>query len=212
MKKFNYKFKSLTMRIWTTFTAIILIIILSISFFYLFAFKNITEKAQTKDLKWSHDNLLKVNNFTAPVRFDEIGSLKGSDYYILNVDKNNTAQIININKAHSLPPENPGNVNSPFRAYDKSVKMWMSSYITPGTLYDKKVKASYNNIKFIFFISSIKYGTSGASYLITYMPEKQDNNLLYMVFWIGVLFIAIGFLCAKLVANYISKPLKELEN
>jgi len=44
------------------------------------------------------------------------------------------------------------------------------------------------------------------------MPEIQDNNLFYMVLWIGIVFIAIGFLTAKLVANYISKPLKELEN
>ena len=63
MNIFKYKYKSLTMRIWTTFTAIILIIIFSISFFYLVAFKNITEKAKTKDLKWSHDNLLKDNKF-----------------------------------------------------------------------------------------------------------------------------------------------------
>ena len=95
---------------------------------------------------------------------------------------------------------------------ENNIKLWMASYITPGTLYEKEVKASYNNTKFIFFISSIKYGDSGTSYLITYMPELKDNALMYTVLWIGVLFIAIGFLCAKLVANYISKPLKELEN
>ena len=212
MNIFKYKYKSLTMRIWTTFTAIILIIIFSISFFYLVAFKTITEKAKTKDLKWSHDNLLKANNFTTPNRFDEIGNLRGSDYYILSVDANNRAQIININKTHGLPPIPQGNVNSPFRINENNIKMWMASFITPGTLYEKQFKESYNNRKYIFFISSIKYGDLGTSYLITYMPEMQDNNLLYMVLWIGILFIAIGFLCAKLVANYISRPLKDLEN
>lgn len=212
MKIFKYKFKSLTMRIWTTFTAIILIIIFSISFFYLVAFKAITEKAKTQDLKLSHDILLKANNYTQPNRFDELRNLKGSDYFIFNVDKNNNAIIININKEHRVPPNTAGNLNLPFRENDKNIKMWMSTFITPGTLYEKQFKESYNNVKFIFFISSIKYGTSGTSYLITYMPEMEDNNLLYMMLWIGIIFIAIGFLTSKLVANYISKPLKELEN
>ncbi|MBW9152190.1 cell wall metabolism sensor histidine kinase WalK [Clostridium estertheticum] len=212
MNIFKYKYKSLTMRIWTTFTAIILIIIFSISIFYLVAFKNMAEKGITQDLKVSHAYLLKTNNFTQPNRYDGIKTLKDNDYYIVTVDKNNKAEIINVNKAHRMPPGSPGNVNSPFRINENNLKLWMASYITPGTLYEKQIKESYNNTKFIFFISSIKYGTSGTSYLISYLPEKQDSVLLYTVLWIGLLFIAIGFLCAKLVANYISKPLKELEN
>ncbi|MBU3158497.1 HAMP domain-containing histidine kinase [Clostridium frigoris] len=212
MKKFNYKFKSLTMRIWTTFTAIILIIIFSISIFYLVAFRSITEKAITQDLKVSHAYLLKANNFTQPNRYDGIKNLKDSDYYIVSVGKDNIAEIMNVNKAHGMPPVSPGNVNSGFRTNENNIRIWMASYITPGKLSEKLIKESYNNNKFIFFISSIKYGTSGTSYLISYVPEKQDSSLLYMVLGIGVLFIAIGFLCAKLVANYISKPLKELEN
>ncbi|MCB2352484.1 HAMP domain-containing histidine kinase [Clostridium estertheticum] len=212
MKKFNYKFKSLTMKIWTTFTAIILIIIFSISIFYLVAFRTITEKGITQDLRLSHDILLTTNNYTKPNRSDEQRNLRDSDYYIVTVNKNKKAEIINVNKAHGMPPDSPGNVKSSFRLNENNIKLWMAGYITPGTLYEKKVKESYNNTKFIFFISSIKYGTSGTSYLISYVPEKQDSDLLYMVLGIGVLFIAIGFLCSKLVANYISKPLKELEN
>lgn len=67
-------------------------------------------------------------------------------------------------------------------------------------------------MKFIFIISSIEYGNTGKSYLITYMPEMRENSLFYTVLLIGLVFIAIGFLTSKLVANYISKPLKELEN
>ncbi|MBX4262666.1 HAMP domain-containing histidine kinase [Clostridium estertheticum] len=212
MKKFNYKFKSLTMRIWTTFTAIILIIILSISFFYLVAFKSISETNKTHDLKLSHDILLTGNNYTQPNRSDEQRNLKGSDYYIVNIDANKKVKIININKGHGMPPQSQDNVNSPFRINENNIKIWMATYITPGALYEKQVNASYNNTKFIFFISSIKYEDSGTSYLITYMPELKDKPLMYTVFCIGLLFIAIGFLCAKLVANYISKPLKELEN
>ena len=128
------------------------------------------------------------------------------------MSKDKKDEIINVNKAHGSPPDTRINVNSPFIANENNIKRWLASYITPGTFYEKQFKESYNNTKFIFFISSIKYGTSGTSYLISYMPEMQDNSLLYMFFWIGILFIVIGFVCAKLVSNYISKPLKELEN
>ncbi|MBU3202261.1 HAMP domain-containing histidine kinase [Clostridium estertheticum] len=212
MNIFKYKFKSLTMRIWTTFTVIILIIIFSISIFYLVAFKTITEKGITQDLKVSHTYLLKASNFTQPNRFEGMRNLKYSDYYIVTVDKNKKAEIVNVNKAHGMPPDSPGNVKSDFRINENKIKLWMASYIKPGTLSEKQFTGSYNNTKFIFLISSIKYGTSGTSYLISYVPEIQDRGLLYTVLWIGLLFIAIGFLCAKLVANYISKPLKELEN
>jgi len=44
------------------------------------------------------------------------------------------------------------------------------------------------------------------------MPNIKNDTLLYMVIIIGLIFIVIGFFAAKIVANYISKPLKELEN
>ena len=221
MKKISFKFKSLTMRIWTTFTIIILIIIFSISFFYLVAFKAIDEKAKIEDLKVSHDYLIKAKDFTGQNRFDEMKNLKGSDYYIVNVDENNKTEIININKGRGLPPnilnsnnptKAPNDLNSSFSTNDRNVKLWMSSFIEPGTFVEKQFKKSYNNMEFIFLISSVKYGDTGKSYLITYMPEMQNNDLLYMMLLIGLVFIAIGFLTSKLVANYISKPLKELEN
>ena len=200
------------MRIWTTFTAIILIIIFSISFFYLVAFRAINEKGKIQDLKVAHDILVKAKNFSEPNRFDELKNLKGIDYYIFKVNENNNSEIININKGHGLPPDAPKGPKAPFPMNDENIKLWMSSFITADTLNEKQFKESYNNMKFIFIISSVKYGNTGKSYLITYMPEIEDNSLLYMVLVVGIIFIAIGFLTAKLVANYISKPLKELEN
>ncbi|MBK5241056.1 HAMP domain-containing sensor histidine kinase [Clostridium sp.] len=218
MNKVKFKFKSLTMRIWTTFTIIILIIIFSISFFYLVAIRTINEKAKIEDLKVSHDVLITNNNFTEPNRFDELKNLKGSDHYIVNIVGNNKPEIIYINKSRGLPLKDstaPNNFNDsklPFNLNNNEVKIWMSSFITPATLVEKQFKESYNNKEFIFIISSIKYGETGSSYLITYMPDVQDNSLLYIMLIIGIVFIAIGFLTAKLIANYISKPLKELEN
>ena len=213
MKKLNFKFKSLTMRIWTTFTIIILIIIFGISFFYLVAFRTINENARIEDLKVSHDIL--TENLNGANRFDELKNLRGSDYFIFKIDENNNTEIININKGHELPPNAPtipNKSNSPFMINNNNVKIWMSSFITPGILAEKQFKESYKNMKFIFIISSVQYGSTGNSYLITYVPEIQDNNLFYMVLMICLVFIAIAFLTAKLVANYISKPLKELES
>lgn len=208
MRKF--KFKSLTMRIWSTFTIMILIIIFILSIFYFVSFRNIN-KNKIHDLKVSHDILLRVNNFKQPNKFDEIGTLKGSDYYIVNVDKNNK-KIIDISKGQKGPGSDHSNVKSPFNAKDKQLKLWMSSFITTATPNDKQFKASYNKMTFIFIISSVEYGSTGNSYLVNYMPQMRDDNLIYMVLFIGLLFIVIGFITSKLVANYISNPLKELEN
>lgn len=208
MKRFQ--FKSLTMRIWTIFTAIILIIILSISLLYLFAYRKISDNAKMQDLKVAHDILLKSKNFDEPNRFDELRNLKGSNHFIFKVDSGNMPQIIDVNgnkpaQSKSLPPP-PGEKDG------ISMKMWMTSFIKTNTIYEKQFKQTYNNMSFIFIISSVQTDKTGQSYLVSYMPNMQDNNILYTVLGIGICFIAIGFLAAKLVANNISKPLKELEN
>ena len=203
MKKF--KFKALTMRIWITFTIVILIIIFGISLFYLLAFKKINENAKVQDLLVIHDILLKSNHLDRPNRFDELRNLKGSDYFIYNVDENNKISIVNGKKYQGPPLLRPQDVDM------YTAQMWMASFIKSEDIYEKQFMYSYNSIKFIFVISSVKSDNTGKSYLITYMPIIEDNSLLYMVLIVGVLFILISFLASKIVANYLSKPLKELE-
>jgi two-component system, OmpR family, sensor histidine kinase CssS len=210
MKKF--RFKSLTMRIWTTFTAIILIIICGISLFYLVAFKRINENAKIQDLRVAHDILLSSSNYNEANRFDELKNLQGSNHFIINIDGSNSVQIQDINSKINPPPD--GNVTSPpHDGNDMTIKNWMASFIDPGSsVHEQVYKKSYNNKSFIFIISSIKSTNTGKTYLISYMPDMQDNSLLYSVLFIGIIFIAIGFITAKVVANFISKPLKELED
>jgi two-component system, OmpR family, sensor histidine kinase CssS len=211
MKKFG--FKSLTMRIWTTFTIIILIIICSISILYLVAYRNISENAKIQDLKVAHDILLKNNNFSKPEnRFNELMNLKGSDFFILNIDSNNNPTIIDINKRPDFPGGPPNGLPGLQVDRDKEIKMWMGSFIQGDNIYEKQFNKTYKDMKFFFIISSIKYGDMGKAYLISFMPNVEDNSLLYMVIGIGILFIGIGFLTAKVVAGYISRPLKELED
>jgi two-component system sensor histidine kinase CssS len=102
--KKKFRFKSLTMRIWTTFTAIILIIICSISFLYLVAYRKVDEKAKAQDLLVAHDFLLKSKNFSEPDRFDEMRNLKGSEHFIVKISSN-SVQITGLDKEkNNLPP------------------------------------------------------------------------------------------------------------
>jgi two-component system, OmpR family, sensor histidine kinase CssS len=97
------------------------------------------------------------------------------------------------------------------------VKTWMSSFIKGSSLSDEQFKETFNSMEFVFVISSISdYDTAAAdstvkSYLVTYVPINRDNSMLVIILMIGLVFIGIGFITAKVVANRISKPLKELE-
>lgn len=205
------RFKSLTIRIWTTFTAIILIIICSISFLYLVAFKRISENSRLEDLKVAHDILLNSNNLNEQNRFDELKNLKGSDHFIVKIDENDKYKIIDIGKRKEEPPPIEKKNPPPGPASD-GIKMWMASYIIGNNIQQKQFKEYHDNMKFVFIISSIKNTGGEKLYLISYIPEIQDNVLLYTVIIIGIIFIGIGFFTAKLVANYISRPLRELED
>ncbi|MBL4935929.1 HAMP domain-containing histidine kinase [Clostridium sp. YIM B02515] len=216
MRKFKnkLKFKSLTMRIWTTFTVIILIIIFCISLLYLFAFRKINESARIQDLKGVHGFLLNGNNFSAADanRFDEFKNLKGSNNFILNVNDSKT-QIEDLNKRDHVPPQGKDMTGPRPQDFinDNEVKMWMAGFVQNSNMYEKEFNQTYKNVRFLFIISSVNNSKSGKSYLITYMPNREDNNLLYMFIIVGVVFIAIGFVASKIVAQFIAKPLKELE-
>ena len=43
------------------------------------------------------------------------------------------------------------------------------------------------------------------------MKDSKYNSLVYMVIGIGIIFVILGFFIARIVANAISRPLKELE-
>jgi two-component system, OmpR family, sensor histidine kinase CssS len=212
MKKL--KFKSLTMRIWMTFTAIILIIICSISLIYLVAYSRINENNMVQDLKTAHEILLSSNNFDTPIRLDAMKNLRGSQNFILKKYAGGTTQIIDTNKNSGPPPGTNGtnNMTHPQQFNTVDIENWLTSFVKSGSISSAQHKEVYKNQTYIFIISSITSDTTGNSYLISYMPDLQDNSILYVMLGIGIVFIAIGFLTAKLVANYISKPLKELEN
>lgn len=208
----HFRCRSLTIRIWTIFTTVILIIIFSISIIYLFAYKNINENGMAQDLKVSHGMLLKEKNFSEPNRFDEFRNLRGSSNFIFKPNESKSLQIDDINNKQDPPPNGmPNSKNMPPMQNETNAKIWMTSFVTKGTMNEKLFIKSYKSRKYIFIISLISNNPNDKSYLISYIPDMQDNNVLYAIISIGIVFIGIGLLASKLAANYISKPLKELE-
>ncbi|HHV75423.1 MAG TPA: HAMP domain-containing histidine kinase [Thermoanaerobacterium sp.] len=205
MKKI-FRFRSLAMRIWMTFTAVILIIVCSLSMLYIFAYRRVEENNKIQDLKVSHEMLLKNDNFSGGFNnFSRLRNLKGGDNFIVDFDTANRPLIIDIN--HREPPPDP---HSP-SFNTMSVKLWMSSFIKGGTIKEKLYKEVYNNMQYFFIISTVNYDSFNKAYLVSYVPNIVDNTILYLVIAIGIIFIIIGFFASIIVAGHISKPLKELE-
>ncbi|MBD7912803.1 MULTISPECIES: HAMP domain-containing sensor histidine kinase [Clostridium] len=201
MKKL--KFKSLTIRIWITFTSAILIIVTCISLLYLFAFRKIDEKSKAHDLMVSHNAVLENDGFVQPNRFNEVKSLKDSKHFILEF-RDNVPRIADISPGGGLHPVPPiGDENR--------VKAWMCGFAKEDNMEAEKFKESYGNSSYIFIITSIKREGATKAYVISYVPNKQDYSIVYTILIIGAIFIFIGFFIARVIANYISRPLKELE-
>lgn len=223
------------MRIWATFTIIILIIICSISIIYLVAFRSIDESGKIQLLKLSHETF-KDNNFSQPRSLDDVRNLKSSSHFIANIDSSNIIHIRDFNRkggapdapTPGFPPPNSVNENSLEKwviglirnnnadiadINENSLQKWMVSFTKNNSIDEKQFKESYHGRKFFFIISSIKSSDGNVkSYLISYMPVIEDNTLLCMVIGVGIMFIVFGFLAAKVVASRIGKPLKELED
>ncbi|MGF7397715.1 sensor histidine kinase [Thermoanaerobacterium thermosaccharolyticum] len=205
MKKI-FRFRSLAMRIWMTFTAVILIIVCSLSMLYIFAYRRVEENNKIQDLKVSHEMLLKNNNFGGNFNnFSRLRNLRGGDNFIVDFDTANRPLIIDIN--HREPPPD---VHSP--SFDSlGVKLWMSSFIKGGNMNEKLYREVYDNMEYFFIISTVNYDSSNKAYLVSYVPNIVDNTILYLVIAVGIIFIIIGFFTSIIVAGYIAKPLKKLE-
>jgi two-component system sensor histidine kinase CssS len=195
-----FRKNSLMMRIWMTFTIMILIIVCCISLLYIFAFRAFDESSKMQDLKAFHETLAKSDNLNHPLGFNNLRNLKQSQNFTVNINGDKT-QIEEVNKPQGTPP-----------APDEGDKKWMAQFVNKVGNSEKEFKEYHNNKKLLFIISEIKTKEAGKSYLVTYTPDFVDNSILYDAVVIGIIFIIIGFFTAKLVAGYISKPLKELED
>ncbi|WP_160680447.1 HAMP domain-containing sensor histidine kinase [Clostridium sp. C8-1-8] len=250
MKKF--KFRSLTMRIWTTFTAFILIIICSITFVYMFAYRRTREKAVIADLKVAHGMVLdSEDGITSPDGLRRFGNLKNSRHFLVVADdswkpevdangypvvpSNSSSKIeipvpgIPIEPSQNDNPAPPSTIKSDKGLIenivdfvtgdkgftkefnDKELKKWMIKLISEGKASEKQLQGYYKGRKYFMIVSSKQTVNGTKEFLISYVPSMEDNTLLYTVLSIGIVFIIIGFFTSKMIANYLSKPLKQLE-
>ena len=231
----TFKFKSLTMRIWTIFTVLILLITLCLTVIYLIFVRYTDSRSKTRDLVGAHTYIME-NNFDAPPQFDVFRNLRGSLHFIYldgricDVGRPPTnGLLMNESQINETPtngassnetPTNgspismnrfpPFNMDSgiPLPQYDHlAVRQWLLSF-AEGALYANPFNRKFGDINFIFTISLLE----DDSYFISYMPNNYDDSMMYYMLLISSLFIVVGFIAAKIIANYISKPLDKLEN
>ena len=193
----------MTIRIWLIFTFIIIIIIFLISLLYLYSFRYIDKNNHIKDMKAYHDIILKDDDFNHPPDFTKMRNLINVENFIVNFN-HGEKEIQYVN--------NPTNNSLPMNGSPGAKRIdWISSF-AKNIKSETQFRAYYDKVEYLIIISPIKNTDSLKSYFVTYMPYYVDNKFLYEVILIGMIFIIIAFITSKLVATYISKPLKKLEN
>ena len=99
-------------------------------------------------------------------------------------------------------------INQHERRADESLLLWMSSFIKGETNneFHKSFKETFKNQTYLFEISTIDEKV----FLISYRALFKDEHALKIIM-IGLLVILCSLPIAKLIANSIAKPLKQLE-
>lgn len=195
----NMKFKTLAMRIWVTFTSIILVIVCAIMFMYLVVYRTVDENAKSKDLMIVHETIID-GSFGEFAKFDTFQNLRGSDHVILK-----NGEIISFFEGKKSGVHKEGEPRPPFFENTRKAESEMAQYAQSGD-DGKTFKKRLDGRKYIFIISEYNDG-----FLISSVPCEYDNRALYYVIVIGGIFAIFGFIAAKIVANYIARPLKRLE-
>jgi two-component system sensor histidine kinase CssS len=170
-------------------------------------FKRVSEKAKIEDLKVAHDIILKSGNGKEPDRFGDLKNLKDSEHFEVAIDNNDKVNIADLSRKESSPPSKDFSKSPP----DYADKIWMAGFINGDNMYLREFRLSHKNRKFLFIISSVNSDTLGKVYLISYIPDREDMDFIYVSLIIGAAFIFIGFVASKIAAQFISRPLKELE-
>ena len=202
----DLKFKSLTMRIWITFTAVILIIVMCISLVYFTIVDRYEYSSRIQDMKTVHQTLLNNTN----IRNGLLGleNLNRVGFYIAHKESGEKTEIIEIMKPNierrDLDDKNPiENRNGQ--------RIWMASFAKDENMKEVLFEEKQFNQKYMFMISSIKIDNENGYYLISYVDSRKELPIIEIAAIVSLIFIIIGFITARLVADNISKPLKELE-
>ena len=190
MKKFQ--FKSLTMRIWFILTIIIVSIVFAISLVYFFIINNFNESRQRELLQHSHEYILHSVTYNQfDTKMNKFIDLDDMHYFIFDQNKEEI-HFINVHEKRA----------------DESLLFWMSGFIKgeKNNAYNQEFKETFKNQTYLFEISYMNEN----EFLISYQALIKDEHSLKIIM-IGLLVILCGLPIAKLIANSIAKPLKQLE-
>lgn len=204
------RFKSLTVRIWITFVLFAASIILGISFFYFGIIKNIEKTNRLTTLHMTHDML---------IQGDQV------DISYKKASKQNQDAIFEVNHLIIKKGENVGVMGQSLIRRNNMPPMelhyianWFLSFISEdegqdiyGHYYEGKLEQGMEKGNICFLISEISRNPIETTYLVSYIKEPPKTDNLAFVLGIGLLFILISLIAAKVISNYICNPLKKLE-
>jgi len=181
---------------------VMVVIISAVLIMYYVVYSSFDANAKEKDITVVHETILE-GNYNSKVQYETFQNLRGSDHFVYKNGKcMNLMMYIreknNRTESGKGMPKHPG--------FDsKKLENVFSKLVQPGadalTLREK----AYGR-KFIVIISEYEGG-----YLISAVPYGYDNRLMYTMLISGLIFMIIGLFVSMYVANYMAKPIRNLE-
>jgi two-component system sensor histidine kinase CssS len=196
-------FKSLTMRIWSYFFAMISFIALIFSLINYFMIKRNYEERIFKTLHVYQDILM--NNLNDNYQNDCSGE-KLEDHLINDQNPRDIGYfLVKNNRLFIIGAR----VNPFYIKKHLDIINWMKSYIPKLKNGNGQFSKEYQKLKVLFLIKKISSDPDNF-YLITYShrPKNHETN---QFIWITLTVTLLSLLVAKLISNNLSKPLKNLE-
>lgn len=185
-------FKSISERIWVTFSITIAIIIFSISLIYAYSYFYLTVINQKSDLLTIH-HILTERTFDEKIDFDQLKNLKESSHFIFKDDK-----IVLMNTTNKQPEI--------LTDEDFFVQREIIKLTDGNNVKDKFIDTKIKGIRHLIFATSLQDG-----YFVSYMPIYRDNKIITWIILLGlVILIGVAFV-TLFISNSLTKPLKELE-
>ena len=200
------KFKSLSSRIWCMLAIMALSLIFCISIIYSLIVSGMEADYTKNMLKQAHEFFISDIEYADKMDKETIKSLVRTQHLLVQIDEYNQVNITPFGKKNMLPPEEMQVVTN------KIVEL-----INDDKKTEEVVTISYKpkdeNLpkQQIHMLVGIVEELPVDSYIVSYMRSEVKPIWQKEFTWIGLAFIAGSFIIARIIAAYLIKPLKRLE-
>jgi two-component system sensor histidine kinase CssS len=182
------KFKSLTLRIWFIISIIVFIIVFITSLVFTFILRNHNEDKMRYVLQSTHQLVLQsVLDHNSDTTIGQLDNREQMGHILLNKQTGEITSLSDKNKVST-----------------KALVNEIKDSITGKS--HKSISETLNNKNYQIEVSYVK----DQIYLISFQEQHDEEDSL-QIFLIGLLIILCALPIAKLIANNIAKPLKQLE-